>query len=251
MNPPDSNKTLKIKTADGDDLFINQWFTHGVDDFGWGLEGRVIDSPEPGWYLIELFDSHPLYEAGRIRKLVRIGDVKDWTFHPAPSYFDEGPPVKNPDGYIVKSDARRWYDNNLDSRRRSREAKDRHGMSLGAEVWLTWPEPPFVVGKGGVCRLPDTPPAPPDTPPVPPDMAGGRNEEMFPDPKEHPLPKVPFVLPGKTELFPKKTHGGPRPRPNGGESEPPSRQKRRGGNPKSRWKIAFDDDQPPSWLDSL
>jgi len=70
---------MKLNKKIGDSL-IGQFF-HSISKDTGNIEwqGYVIGNPEPGWYLLQLFEW--LMGEPNVCRLVRIEDMKDWLFY--------------------------------------------------------------------------------------------------------------------------------------------------------------------------
>lgn len=55
-------------------------FFHSVEAGKIKWQGVVIGNPEPGWYVVQLFD----YVMGEpnVQRIVRIEDMRQWLFYP-------------------------------------------------------------------------------------------------------------------------------------------------------------------------
>lgn len=74
-------KSRKESKANGGAVLIGQFFhSIGKDTGKIQWQGCIIGNPEPGWYLVQLFE----WAMGEpnVRRLVRIEDMEGWLFYP-------------------------------------------------------------------------------------------------------------------------------------------------------------------------
>ncbi len=61
-------------------ILVGQYFhSLGKDDGKVEWQGVIIGNPEPGWYLVQLFEW--LMGEPNVRRLVRIEDMADWLLY--------------------------------------------------------------------------------------------------------------------------------------------------------------------------
>lgn len=62
-----------------DKQLVGHFFHSYVEDGQYHHQGFILSSPEPGYYLCQLFEW--LTGSQSCRKLFRIADMADWTFY--------------------------------------------------------------------------------------------------------------------------------------------------------------------------
>lgn len=72
---------MRTKNSNGrENPLVGQFFhSIGKDTGKVEWQGEVIGNPEPGWYLLQLFEW--LMGEPNVRHLVRIEDMRDWLFY--------------------------------------------------------------------------------------------------------------------------------------------------------------------------
>jgi hypothetical protein len=73
-----NKKTTVQKRTIQTTAFVGQCF-HSVENKEICWQGMVIGNPEPGWYLVQLYEW--LMGSPNVQRLVRIEDMQDWMFY--------------------------------------------------------------------------------------------------------------------------------------------------------------------------
>jgi len=71
-------KTTEQKNIIEPTRLVGQCF-HSIEDERICWQGMVIGSPEPGWYLLQLYEW--AMGSPNVQRLVRIEDMRDWMFY--------------------------------------------------------------------------------------------------------------------------------------------------------------------------